>query len=140
MRRLDELEATCDAVISMWASFSWYADETNADVFAAMAAKAGALSSSTSTIRRFRARQGPIENRGVHEVMRVVGNRLQTRLEYPDGSRDAFEWRLYEPEELASLGAAAGLQLDAVCAGYEALAPRGAAPRVQLVFDAILDA
>ena len=78
VRRLDELEATCDAVISMWASFGWYADETNADVFAAMAAKAGrTLVLDVYDPAFFRARQGPIENRGVHQVKRVCGSRLQ---------------------------------------------------------------
>jgi hypothetical protein len=70
----------------------------------------------------------------VREHKRVDGNRLRTTLDYPDGNRDAFEWRLYEPEELEALGAAAGLRLDAVCAGYAKVQPTGDTPRTQFVF------
>ena len=135
MRRLGELPGIFDAVICMWASFGWYSDEANAEVFAAMAAKArSTLVLDVYDPAFVRTRQGPFENRGVREDKRVDGNRLRTTLEYPDGSRDAFEWRLYEPEELAALGTAAGLRLDAVCAGYTEVAPTGDTPRVQLVF------
>jgi hypothetical protein len=50
------------------------------------------------------------------------------------GRRDVFEWRLYEPDELAALGTATGLRLDGVCAGYSEMAPAGDTPRMQLVF------
>lgn len=135
VRRLGELETAFDAVICMWASFGWYDDETNAEVFATMAVKARAtLVLDVYDPMFFRAHQGPIDNRGVHEHKRVDGNRLRTTLVYPDGSRDLFEWRLYEPEELAALGSAAGLRLDAVCAGYSEVLPTGHTPRTQLVF------
>jgi SAM-dependent methyltransferase len=135
VRRLDELEPAFDAVICMWASFGWFDDATNAAVFASMAARARTtLVLDVYDPAFFRAHQGPIDNRGVREHKRVRGNRLRTTLDYPDGSRDAFEWRLYEPEELEALGAAAGLRLDAVSAGYTEVAPTGDAPRVQYVF------
>jgi hypothetical protein len=76
----------------------------------------------------FLARILPLEHK------RVDGNRLRTRLDYPDGRRDTFEWRLYEPEELEALGAAVGLRLDAVGAGFSEKRPTGDAPRVQYVF------
>jgi SAM-dependent methyltransferase len=135
VRRLDELPSTFDAVICLWASFGWFDDQTNAEVFAAMAAKANrTLVLDVYDPAFFRTRQGKLENRGVREDKRVVGNRLRTTLDYPDGSRDVFEWRLYEPKELDALGAATGLRLDAVCAGYSEVAPTGDTPRVQLVF------
>jgi len=55
-------------------------------------------------------------------------------LEYPDGARDEFDWRLYEPEELAQLGRSAGLRLDLVCGQFSESSPRGGA-RMQLVFE-----
>jgi SAM-dependent methyltransferase len=135
VRRLDALPGTFDAVICMWASFGWHSDGTNAEVFAAMAAKADrALVLDVYDPAFFRARQGTTDNRGVLEHKRVDGNRLLTRLEYPDGSLDAFEWRLYEPEELEALGAAAGLRLDAVGTGFSEAPPTGDAPRAQYVF------
>jgi SAM-dependent methyltransferase len=135
VRRLGELPGTFDAVICMWASFGWYDDETNAEVFAAMAAKARAtLVLDVYDPAFFRAHQGPTDNRGVREHRHVDGNRLRTSLAYPDGSRDAFEWRLYEPAELEALGIAAGLRLDSVCAGYSEMPPAGDTPRMQFVF------
>jgi SAM-dependent methyltransferase len=135
VRRLGGLPGPFEAVICMWASFGWYSDETNAEVFAAMAAKARrVLVLDVYDPAFFRARQGPIDNRGVHEDKRVVGNRLLTTLEYPNGSSDAFEWRLYEPEELKALGAAAGLRLDTVRAGFSETPSTGDTPRVQYVF------
>jgi SAM-dependent methyltransferase len=112
LRRLDELPGSFDAVLCMWASFGWYDEETNAAVFASMAAKAArTLVLDVYDPSFFRAHQGTTDNRGVRDEKRVEGNRLLTSLDYPDGSRDEFEWRLYEPEELAALGRAAGLHL-----------------------------
>lgn len=65
---------------------------------------------------------------------RIAGNRLRTTLDYPDGSRDSFEWRLYEPEELAALVNPAGLHLDLVCADFLEKPPTSNTPRTQLVF------
>ena len=135
MRRLEELAGRFDAVICMWASFGWFDDETNSDVFAAMAAKtAHTLVLDLYNPSFFRARQGQADNRGVREDKRVEGNRLRTALEYPDGSRDSFEWRLYEPEELGACGTRAGLRLDLVCADFSEQPPTDETPRTQLVF------
>jgi SAM-dependent methyltransferase len=129
VRSLDELEARFDAVICMWASFGWFDDETNEAVFAAMAWKARTvLVLDVYDPAFFRGRDGVRDNRGVRDEKRVVGDRLQTSLTYPDGTRDVFEWRLYEPEELRWLGAACGLRLD------EPTATHGGAPRTQYVF------
>ncbi len=136
VRRLNELEETFDAVICMWASFGWFSDDANAAVFASMADKARrVLVLDVYEPAFFRPRQGAIDNHGVREVRRVEGDRLITTLDYRDGGRDVFEWRLYEPEELAALGAAVGLRIDTVCAGYDLSArPAGESPRVQYVF------
>jgi SAM-dependent methyltransferase len=113
LRRLDELPGVFDAVICMWASFGWYDDETNAAIFAAMAAKAAqTLVLDVYDPSFFRAHQGTTENRGVRDEKRVEGDRLLTSLDYPGGTRDEFEWRLYEPEELEKLGRAAELRLE----------------------------
>jgi len=135
MRCLDELAGRFDAVICMWASFGWFDDETNSEVFAAMAAKAAnTLVLDVYNPAFFRERQGQADNRGVREDRRVERNRLRTTLDYPDGSRDSFEWRLYEPEELAALGKLAGLRLDFVCADFSEIPPSSETPRTQLVF------
>jgi SAM-dependent methyltransferase len=129
VRRLDELEATFDAVICLWASFGWFDDATNAAVFAAMARKARAvLVLDLYDPAFFRGLDGVRENRGVRDAKRVVGDRLTTTLTYPDGTRDELEWRLYEPEELRSLGAANGLRLVSPT-------PAGRSPRALHVFE-----
>ena len=128
LRRLEELPGRFDAVICMWASFGWYDEGTNTAIFASMAAKATrTLVLDVYDPSFFREHQGVTDNRGVRDEKRVEGDRLLTSLEYPDGTRDEFEWRLYEPEELAELGRAAGLRLER--------ADGAGSPRRLLVFE-----
>ena len=135
LRLLETLTGRFDAVICMWASFGWYDEETNEAVFAAMAAKAGqTLVLDVYVPSFFREHQGSTDNRGVWEEKRVDGDWLLTSLDYPDGTRDEFEWRLYEPEELAQLGTSAGCTLDLVCADFAEKPPTSETPRMQLVF------
>jgi SAM-dependent methyltransferase len=142
MRRLGELPETFDAVVCMWASFGWFDDATNAEVLAAMAARTrpggvGVVVLDLYDPAFFRPRQGTLLNRGVRDTKAVHGNRLRTTLEYPDGERDEFEWRLYEPDELRELGAAAGLELTTLCAGFDPTSPpAGEVPRIQAVLHA----
>ena len=137
MRRLRDLGETFDAVICMWASFGWFDDATNADVLAAMAertAPGGVVVLDLYDPAFFHARQGVRANRGTRDEKRVVGNRLHTKLDYPDGTRDAFQWRLYDRVELAALGAAAGLELARAAADFDVSAePAGGTPRMQAI-------
>lgn len=144
VRRLRELPGTFDAVICMWASFGWFDDATNEDVLAQMAEKTrpgGVLVLDVYDPVWFQAHQGPhvIERKGrvAHGHRNVAGTRLRTTLGYEDGSQDAFEWRLYEPDELSALGAELGLDCEVMCAELDLEAkPAGAGdtPRMQLVF------
>jgi SAM-dependent methyltransferase len=142
VRALRELPGMFDAVICMWASFGWFDDATNEDVLGQMAGKTrsgGVVVLDVYDPAWFRAHQGPheIDRRGrrVLEHKRVVGNRLHTTLDYEDGTRDAFEWRLYEPDELRALAPALGLDLEQACAGFEpTVTPTGEIARMQLVF------
>jgi SAM-dependent methyltransferase len=142
MRALREVPGSFDAVICMWASFGWFDDATNADVLAQMAEKTrpgGVVVLDVYDPEWFRAHQGPhaIDRGGrrAHEHKRVVGNRLHTTLDYGDGAQDAFEWRLYEPDELRALAAEHRLESEIVCADFEpAAVPIGETARMQLVF------
>jgi SAM-dependent methyltransferase len=142
MRRLRDLPETFDAVICMWASFGFFDDTTNEDVLAQMAektARGGVVVLDVYDPVWFRARQGPrvLERNGhrVHEDKLVEGNRLRVTLAYEDGTRDAFEWRLYAPNELRRLGERFGLAFQAACADFDASSsPVGDAARMQLVF------
>lgn len=142
VRALRELPGSFDAVICMWASFGWFDDATNADVLAQMAKKTrpgGVVVLDVYDPEWFRTHQGPhaIDRGGrrAHEHKRVVGNRLHTTLDYGDDSRDVFEWRLYEPDELRALAAEHRLETEIACADFEpAAVPIGETARMQLVF------
>ena len=126
----------------MWASFGWFDDATNEDVLTQMAEKTrpgGVVVLDVYDPEWFRTHQGPhVIDRGGRRVLeqkRVVGNRLHTTLDYEDGTRDVFEWRLYEPAELRALAPARGLECERACAGFDpAAAPAGETARMQLVF------
>ena len=111
MRELDRLPGSFDAVISMWASVGGFDDATNAAVFRLLASKlapAGVLVLELFNREFFEPRQGAFEIRdGIVETKRVDGDRLY--VEYDRGG--SFQWRLYEPEELAAL---TGLALGSV--------------------------
>ena len=142
VRRLRELPGSFDAVICMWASFGWFDDATNADALAQMTEKTrpgGVLVLDVYDLAWFRAHQGPhvIERNGrvAHGHRHVADTRLHTTLDYEDGSQDAFEWRLYEPDELSALGTELGLDCEVMCAELDLESkPAGATPRMQLVF------
>ena len=142
LRSLDDLSGTFDGVICMWASFGWFDEQTNADVFAQLAGKTrtgGVLVLDVYDPTWFRAHQGPhtIERHGhvVEERKRVEGSRLSTTLDYADGSRDDLGWQLFEQSDLVALAETVGLSCELACAGFHIdAAPRGKAARMQLVF------
>lgn len=142
MRELQELPGSYDAVICMWASFGWFDDASNASVLAQMSGKTrpgGVVVLDVYDPVWIQAHQGSheLERRGRRALghRRVVGNRLHTTLDYENGARDVFEWRLYEPDELRALGAGCGLVCERACAELDLEAePVGDMPRMQLVF------
>jgi SAM-dependent methyltransferase len=131
-----------DAAVCLWASFGYWDDATNADVLTQLAARVrprGRLVLDVFDRVFFEPRQGERERdvRGtrVVERHRIRGRRLHVELEY-DGTddRDAFEWRLYLPDELAAL--TPGLRPLLTCSDWdERTAPDGSRPRYQLVLE-----
>src|SRR5439155_14213729 len=124
-------EGEFEGVLSMWASFGCFDDETNAEVLRAMAGKValgGRLVLDVWMPSFFKTHQGAREIRpGIVETKSVRDGRLC--VEYDYGER--FDWRLYEPEELAELS---GLRLVTACADWtEAQPPPPEIPRYQLV-------
>jgi SAM-dependent methyltransferase len=104
MRSLHQIEDPFDAVISMWASFGYFDDDTNAAVLAGMAdillLSGGVLVLDLQNPAFHASRQGEREIRpGIVETTSVRDGRLYVEHDY--GAR--FEWRLYEAEELAAL-------------------------------------
>jgi SAM-dependent methyltransferase len=131
-----------DGVICLWASFGFWDDATNADVLAQMAARlrpGGRLVLDVFDRRFFEPRQGTRERDAdgtrVHERHAVRRGRLYVELEYEGSAdRDAFDWRLYEPEELAAV--VPGFHAVVLAHDWdEAAAPDGSRPRYQLVLE-----
>ena len=131
MRDVDSLDGEFDGVLSMWASFGWFDDETNADVLRQLAAKVGPGGRLVLDVWMpsfFEKHQGAREIRaGIVETKTVRDGRLY--VEYDYGER--FDWRLYEPEELVELS---GMEAVQTCADWtEAQPPSPEIPRYQLV-------
>jgi len=131
MRDLRAVEGEFEAVLSMWASFGWFDDKTNAGVLSQLAAKVapgGRLVLDVWMPAFFETHQGAREIRpGIVETKSVRDGRLY--VEYDYGER--FDWQLYEPEELADLS---GLEPITACSDWTETQPLSPdLPRYQLV-------
>ena len=142
MRQLPLATASMDAVICMWQSFGQFDAATNAAALAEMARvlrPRGRLLLDIYHRDFHAARLGErtIERDGVRvrEHRSMSNGRLRAALTYHHGAADVFDWQLYVPDELAQLGARAGLTPRAAFADFDESVPASAAhPRVQLVF------
>ena len=139
MRTLEAATTGFDAVICMWASFGWFAAETNEAVLRQLVERlrpGGRLVLDVYHRGFFEARQGETDNRGVHERKRVRDGRLRTELLYPGGATDVFEWQLYTPEELAALARRHGAECLVACGDFDVDRPADPeVPRMQLVLE-----
>lgn len=143
MRRLDELGEEFDGVISMWASFGFFDDETNGDLLRQMCARLrrGGRIILDVYNREHMTRLPPADTTTrsgvqVRTHRSWLGNRMRVRLSYGADKTDEFEWRVYTPAELAALGASAGLHPVHLCAWFnEELTPSADHARMQIVFE-----
>ena len=72
----------------------------------------------------------------IRERKRMEADRLFVDVSYPDGARESFEWQLFTPEEMKSLGESVGLALIVVCTNFDAgTKPNSANPRIQFVLE-----
>ncbi len=143
MRRLEELGETFDAVINLWASFGYFDDATNGAVLCQIASvlRPGGRALIDVYHRDHMLRlpeTDTAERAGTVVTTRRswLGNRLRVELTYATGGGDQFEWRLYTPDELSQLCAAAGLRTVLTCAWFTETLP--ASPehaRMQLVLE-----
>ena len=142
MRKLDELPAVYDAAIIMWQSFGYFDDETNLAVLRQIAQKLnphGRLILDLYHRAFFEQHEGmrTLQVRGlaVTENRFMRGDRLQVTLDYgADRPPDAFEWRLYTPEELGVLAQGQGFRPLLLCSDFDERQPPAAdKPRWQVV-------
>ena len=144
MRELPLASGSMDAVLCMWQSFGHFDAESNAAVLAEMGRVLrpnGRLLLDVYHRDFHAARLGErtIERDGmcVREHRSMSNGRLRAMLTYADGGADVFDWQLYVPDELAELGARAGLRLHLACAEFDEAVPASEIrARMQLVFNA----
>ena len=130
-----------DAVIIMGQSFGHFDEATNRAIlsrFATSVRPGGRLILDVWNPEFFAAQQGERELKtaqgNVREMKRVEGDRLFVELDYPDGTRENFEWQLFNAQQMKRLGKLAGLQLLTACGGFELKKPPSRCdPRVEFL-------
>lgn len=132
-----------DAVIILSQSFGYFDEITNLGILSRLGAAlrpGGRMILDLWNPEFFRTRQG--EHRfesaagTVRETKRMTGDRLFTRLDYPDGGHDAFEFQTFSPEEMTAFGSKAGLKLIEACTDFRlGVAPSSDKPKVQYVLE-----
>jgi SAM-dependent methyltransferase len=141
MRDLNAL-GTFDGVLSLWQSFGYFPDEQNQQVLDDVA---GLLNPDGRFILDIYNREFFEQNQGVREFARagitvtetkcLTYGRLSVHLDYGGGRSDSFEWRVYTPHEIRTVGGEAGLTQLLVCRSFdETQPPSPDEPRMQLVF------
>jgi SAM-dependent methyltransferase len=148
MRALGALSGTFDAVINLWQSLSYFDDETNASVLRAIhdqLTPGGRFIVDLYNRASLEGQQGTKrqEIRGVtvESLGYLQRNRWHSELTYRDAQgtitgTDHMEWRVYTPDEFASVTAACGFTTQLVCAWWdETLAPSPDIGRMQILLE-----
>lgn len=130
-----------DAVVVMSQSFGYFDPVGNAGLLGRWAGAlrtAGRLILDLWNPAFFLPRQGQrtfdLPGGAVRETTRLDRGRLFSRLDYPDGGHDAFEFQTFSAEEMASFAAPCGFALTVACTDFDPGRPPSADnPRVQFV-------
>lgn len=143
VRELDKLDGAFDAAISLWASFGWFDDATDARILEAIHDRlrpGGRLL--IDVYNRDHLAGWPAEEnveRGgkrVRTTRRWRGERLTITLEYEDGAREEMAWRVYTPPELMSFVERAGYRQIGTFAWFdERRRPSAEHARMQALFE-----
>lgn len=139
VRHYEAPENSFDAVIILSQSFGYFDDAANLGILCRLGGvlrPGGHLILDLWNPEFFRTRQG--EHRfhlaigEVVETKRFVNDRLHTRLDYPDGGSDAFEFQTFSAEQMAVFAQAADLDLVEACCDFSSgIAPAADNPKVQ---------
>jgi len=143
IRDLDTLSGEFDGIVNLWASFGYFDDTTNARIVQNIARRmrpGGRAIIDVYNREHMRNLPGSETSDRAGVTVRTrrswSGNRMRAVLTYGTGAGDDFEWRLYTPDELAQLGAAAGLETVLACAWFTESMPASAEhARMQLVLE-----
>lgn len=144
MRDVGALPQMFDGVVNLWHSFGYFDEATNADIVRQIHGRLRPGGRFVLDIyNRDALRRAPATQQFEKEGVAVTstytweGNRLQCSLRYDDREEgDTFEWRLYTPDEMQTLAAAAGFRCIVACAWFnEHLLPSAEHTRMQFVFE-----
>ena len=130
-----------DAVVIMSQSFGYFDPDTNASLLGKLARALrpdGRLLLDLWNPAFFLLRQGQrtfeLPGGSVRETTRLDQGRLFSRLDYPGGGHDAFEFQTFSVEEMAHFAEPLGLGLVTACTNFEAGNPSSESnPRIQFV-------
>jgi SAM-dependent methyltransferase len=144
MRRVPLASKSVDAVICMWQSFGHFDTDGNRAVLAEMArvlVPNGRLVLDLYNLGFHAVHVGErvIERDGerVYESRAMTGDRLRVKLQYEStGMEELFDWALYTPASLVSVGDSVGLQARVICSEFdERIEPSSERARMQIVLE-----
>lgn len=133
--------AAFDVVAIMSQSFGYFDPATNAELLGKLSAalrSGGRLLLDLWNPAFFLPRQGQrtfeLPAGSVRETTRLDGDRLFSRLDYPDGGHDTFEFQTFSAEEMARFAAPLNLSVEVACTNFDAsTSPLPDNPRIQFV-------
>ena len=135
--------ASFDAAVIMSQSFGYFDPGTNRDLLARLGEAlrpAGRLVLDLWNPDFFLPRQGQrtfqLPAGTVQETTRMEERRLFSRLDYPDGSHDEFEFQTFSASEMEQFVRPLGWHLVTACTDFDAaVAPSADRPRMQFVLE-----
>lgn len=132
-----------DAVIILSQSYGYFDSPTNQGILSRLGAAlrpGGRMILDLWNLDFFQARQGvhvfDLPTGTVRETKRIEGDRLFTRLDYPDGSHDAFEFQTFSPAQMEQFAFGANLKLLEACTDYSpGVSPSPDKPKLQYLLE-----
>lgn len=142
-RDLGDLDATFDAAVILWQSFGYFDPATNDAVLAALADRLrpggrllldlyhpGSVAATAGVQTSVRAP----DCRSIDNT--VADGRLRSTITYVDGSSEAMDFELLDPDDLARRAATVGFSVAAACTWWDPDRPPSAdEARYQLVLE-----
>jgi SAM-dependent methyltransferase len=144
MRRVPLASKSVDAVICMWQSFGHFDTDGNRAVLLEVArvlVPNGLLVLDLYNLDFHAAHVGERvierDRERVHESRAMTGDRLRVKLRYgATGMEELFDWALYTPTSLLSVGQSVGLEARVVCSEFdERIEPSSERARMQIVLE-----
>lgn len=142
MRAISQLGGQFDGVLLLWQSFGYFSpaenDQMLRDIWVRLR-PSGRFLLDVFHADYFRRHQGPrskLPNGVTLLEDRVVGDRLQSRMRYDDGTEEAMDFEIFTPEQLIERAGGAGFRLVESCCWWDRRRPPDPGqPRFQLTLE-----